>query len=154
MIKNVILVDVDHTISDARWRDSMLEGADRWSGWDAYHEASRDDPPVAPIVALVSAMRCQGYRVVGFTSRPEKWRGLTMKWIVKNLVGLDDLLMRPDDSFRPAVELKMELAREAFGEKLDKVAFVVDDREDVCAAFLAVGVTSLQVMVGSCPRKN
>jgi hypothetical protein len=59
---------------------------------------------------------------------------------------MDELLMRPDEAFHPAPEIKLALVQERFGDKIaDEVAFLLEDREDVCEAFQALGITTLQV---------
>lgn len=113
--------------------------------WDDYHKASIDDHPVEEIRHMLQ-MIGRGFFVVGVTARPEKWRGLSMQWLTKHGIHMDELLMRPDDSYRPAPEIKLELARKRFGMAWPhEIAFVMDDRDDVTAAFKAEGITVLQV---------
>jgi len=144
LVKNVVLCDIDHTISDAAWRDTMLEGADRWAGWDAYHLESSKDRPIVSMVGLINSLFRSRHYIAMFTSRPEKHRQLTNDWLVSNAVSVHEVLMRPDEAFHPAAELKMKLSRERFSIE-DEVLMVIDDRDDVCAAFRAIGVTTLQV---------
>lgn len=136
-----ILLDIDHTVSDAFWRDDMIAMGD----WNAYHAAATYDGPVVDIVDLLETLN-NFYRIIGLTARPEKWRKKTMEWLLKHNVHIDELLMRPDNDYRRAPELKVALAIGLFGDKLtEEVAFMMDDREDVVAAFKAIGVTALQV---------
>lgn len=141
-MRKTILVDIDHTISNSFWRDSMMGNRD----WDAYHSASVDDKPIPDTIDMLCALQVQGYKIIGITARPEKWRDLTMKWLIRHLVCMDELLMRPDDSFRPAPEIKMELVAKRFGDNLcEEVAFIMDDRDDIATAFKGCGITVLQV---------
>lgn len=137
--RNVVLCDIDHTISDAFWRDNMIGGP---GGWDAYHACSVDDAPLNDMIDLINTLQ-PTYRLIGLTARPEKWRKLTMDWLLRHGVMLDGLLMRADDAFHPAPALKTELVLSKFN--LNEIAFILDDREDVIAAFRALGVTALQV---------
>jgi hypothetical protein len=137
----LILVDIDHTISDAAWRDGMIEN----ESWDAYHMASIKDPPVQEMVNLINAMSLTGHVVYGFTARPEKWRKLTMDWMVSHEVLIFYVLMRNDEDFRPADQIKTELVDDYL--KRITIDLVIDDREDVCLAFKARGITTLQVSV-------
>lgn len=124
----------------------MLEGAERWAGWDAYHLESVKDEPITEVIDLINALRVEGHEIVAFTARPAKFRAMTMSWFVEHGVMIDDIMMRADDDYRPAVEIKTALSIERFGENLrDKVCLVIEDREDVCAAFMVLGVTCLQV---------
>jgi len=139
-----ILVDLDHTLSNAFHRDEMI-GVETW---DTYHAASINDEPLHDVCGLVRALALQGYTLVGLTARPAKWRQLTNEWLVKHGVPLDTILMREDEDFRPSAEMKTALALDYFGgeEALrERVAFLLEDREDVAAAFSALGITALQV---------
>ena len=137
-----VLVDIDHTLSNAWWRDSLI------GDWDAYHAVSGQDNPLQDVITMVNALHRCGRSIIGLTARPEKWRQLTMEWLVKHFVSMDELLMRSDDDFRPAPEVKVALALERFKDESNlrnQVALVLDDREDVIEAFRALGVTALQV---------
>lgn len=141
--RNVILCDIDHTISDAFWRDELIGGP---GGWDEYHKNSMKDQPLHDVVAMINALHAAGYEIIGLTARPGKWRRLTMDWMLQHGVKIDELLMRPDDSYHPAPEIKMKLALARFPEPIkDHIAFVLDDREDVVEAFKGMGITSMQV---------
>jgi len=140
-VKRAVLIDLDHTVADAFPRDHMIGG-----NWDDYHHASQYDVPLTDMVDLLVALKAGGHPLIGITARPAKWRALTMEWLIKfNLAWLlDELLMRPDDGFRPSPEMKMELAVARFKDIKAEVLMIIDDREDVCAAFKAIGITALQ----------
>lgn len=140
-MKRAILVDLDHTVSDAFPRDHMIGGP-----WDDYHSASQFDVPLTDMVDLLVALKAGGHPLIGITARPGKWRALTMEWLLKfNLAWLfDELLMRPDEAWHPSPEMKVALANERFKDLKAEVLMIIDDREDVCAAFKALGVTALQ----------
>lgn len=143
MSRLYVLCDIDHTLSDASWRDPMLEGAERWSGWDAYHSQSVHDDQIEEMIHLVNGLAVMGLYVVVMTARPSKFYQMTMDWLLRHRVTVDELLMRQDEDFRPSPEIKIGLARERFSN-LDEIAIVIDDREDVCEIFRAAGVTTLQ----------
>lgn len=138
-VRKVILVDIDHTISNAFHRDHMIGGE-----WDAYHEASINDEPVHDIVNLLRSLATD-YELLGITARPEKWRQLTFRWFIKHSIPIDAILMRPNDCYDPSPVLKMKLALQAYKALKEHIAFVLEDRDDVCAAFREAGVTVLQV---------
>lgn len=143
-MRRCVLVDIDHCLSNAFHRDPMLGS----STWDEYHTKSIDDQPIHDIVLIVNTLYNTGFHVIGLTARPGKWRQLTNDWLLKHGIQLTDIIMRPDAEFRKSSELKVHLACEFFGseEKVkETVAFILDDREDVCQAFKALGVTALQV---------
>ena len=135
-----ILVDIDHTVSNAFWRDSMIGT----SSWDEYHLASENDPPLLDVVELLRHLRGI-YTIVGMTGRSEKFRTITMRWCLHHTVSLDELLMRPDGIFLPAPEIKRQMVVKRFMNPLSEIAFVLEDRDDCCTMFRGLGLTVLQV---------
>ena len=142
MSKNVVLLDIDHTISDAFPRDPMIGNV----AWDDYHAAAHADDHVHEMGVIVRALMLQRLTVVGLTGRPEKWRDLTIKWLIKHKLPLDDLLMRRDDDFRKAGAVKLDLVKENFGPDWhSKVLCIIDDNEGVIETFRGENITSLQI---------
>lgn len=136
MQRRIVLCDIDHTLADAYWRDGMI-GTDTW---DKYHSASIDDEPLHDVVALVNALSSV-YSIACLTARPEKWRKLTMEWLLRHSLQIDELLMRPDDDYSGAAESKRKL----IAGREHEIAFVLEDREDVAAMFKGLNITVLQV---------
>jgi hypothetical protein len=131
-----LLIDIDHTLSDAFWRDGMIGS----TSWDEYHTASQYDKPFDVMVDMVDALRSK-FTIVGITARPEKWRAASLKWMIDHGIYLDELLMRPDEAFHPAPEIKIRLVQERFKESLlDEAVCIIDDRDDVIAAFRGIGI--------------
>jgi phosphoglycolate phosphatase-like HAD superfamily hydrolase len=141
-LRRVVLVDLDHTVSNSWWRDSLIGGED---GWDAYHQGLVHDAPLPDTIGLVNALAAAGYDIVGITARPEKWRQLTISWMVTHEVMIHNIIMRPDDNYEPANKLKLALALARWPNLAEEVAFIMDDREDIIEAFRGAGVTALQV---------
>lgn len=141
--RDIVLCDIDHTVSDAFWRDKMIGGP---GGWDAYHEAGDKDPPVLPMLDLVRNLRLSPihYSVFGLTARPEKWRQLTMRWMLRHDCPFDGLIMRPDNCFDPSPKVKIDQVRATWLDYRERVAFLLEDREDVCTVFRAEGILVLQ----------
>jgi hypothetical protein len=134
----IVACDIDHTLSDAWWRDGMI-GV---KSWDEYHDAGADDFPLKETIELIRALSSH-YSIVGLTARPEKWRSQTNRWLMDNYVPMHHLLMRPDDDHRSSPLVKMDLLTAHC--PLSEVAFVLDDRADVASAFVEKQVTVLQV---------
>jgi hypothetical protein len=145
--RDLILVDLDGTVTDARWRDGMMSGE---GGWDAYHAASIDDRPIHDMVVILNMMRDTDmlgpFTYVGITGRNEKWRQLTNDWLLKHCVMLDALLMRADDDFRPAAVMKEALLVKEFGDNwANRVLVMFEDTDKVIEAF-AGRITVLKVL--------
>jgi len=142
--RQCVIVDIDNVISDSRWREEHLPD------FDKFHSLCGQDHPVAPVVALVNALGYGDFELIGVTGRNEKWRAETVSWMLRHGVWIDDILMRPDADFRPAPELKLALVRNKLGDDqaiAERVAFVLDDREDILGAFRELGVIGLRVTI-------
>jgi hypothetical protein len=148
-MRNTVLLDIDHVIADASRREHLLQDANLTSKWDAFHADSVNDEPLADMVTVVEALRLHiGLQLLAVTGRPEKWRAITMAWLVKHNVAVDELLMRPDNDFRKAPEVKVDLLVRLFGSEQavrDNVLAVFDDDERICTAFKGLGLTVFQV---------
>jgi hypothetical protein len=83
------------------------------------------------------------------TGRNEKYRQLTEEWLDSTNLHyyVHMLLMRPDNDWSHDHEMKIALLEKEFGSKevvLQKVAFVVDDRDSVVEGLRNYGLTVLQ----------
>jgi len=102
-------------------------------------------------VKLADFMRSINWmtNVILFTGRSEKYRYVTLDWLkdAELDASFEELLMRPDNDFRPDHEVKIELLEKRFGGKegvMRSVWFVVDDRDQVVEALRNYGLTVLQ----------
>lgn len=154
-MRHIILFDVDHVISDAFWRDDMIKRSRDSGDWSEYHSRGKEDQPIADVVKLINTLWYTNTVESGMielwaiTARPEKYRKQTMDWFVKHKVKIDTLLMRPEDVFKPAPQIKIDLCKEH--KILDQVLCIFDDREDVVSAFRELGITAFQVFAA---RRN
>jgi hypothetical protein len=143
-MRNIIIVDLDHTISDARWRDHMLMGPGR-TDWTAYHRAAVNDLPVEAVIKAVDALHAAGMRTVALTGRTQDHEASTIAWLVQHLVPIDLLLMRPADDHRQATIVKEELLKYALGEDWPaQVLLAFEDNEHVAELFAIKGITVLR----------
>jgi phosphoglycolate phosphatase-like HAD superfamily hydrolase len=144
----ILLVDIDHTLSDARWRDPLL--LERPVDWDRYHTLSIQDKPIKGVVAMVNSLGIAGWYIVALTARPNRWRKVTMEWMGNVGVRVDEILMRDTEDYRPSPEVKQELLQNYTHRNVapDNAVIIIDDREDVALFFKALGYTVLQVHAG------
>ncbi len=146
--RKIILLDIDHTVRNSFWRDPMIGS----QPWDEYHKAGMKDKPYEDMVRLVQDLSLRGWSIVAVTAINEKWRQATMRYLLEHDVWVDTILMRPDDDYRTSSIVKVDLAKRHICGTTDPnvslkdhVAFVIDDRDDVCTAFRAEGVAVLHV---------
>jgi hypothetical protein len=137
----IILCDLDHTVSDAFWRDTMIGSVP----WDEYHDNLKFDKPFQNMVYLINSLSSVGYIVIGITGRTEKHRQITIDWLIKFKIDIDTILMRPDDCFIKNWEMKIKLAQDHLKDDLKKVHFLIDDNEETILAFNKLGIATLQV---------
>lgn len=148
--KNWIVVDFDKTISDDNHRVDLIKA----EGYDDYHRALITDAPIIPVcVPLISLSDSNCFRFLGCTSRDEKWRVLTEKWLHQHDMDIfDTILMRPEGDYSRSPDCKMELLNKFFGEQgttpQDAILFAIDDREDVVERYRNEGIYTMQVNGG------
>lgn len=159
-MKQIILVDIDHTIADAYHRDFMIKDDMCDKDWDDYHAAGDYDKPFLHIVQMVSALVHSGaFEVHWFTARPEKLRDATAVWLIGCGLPIFDesgnsiLHMRPLGNLDPSNIVKVNMMKETWPDYKDRVAFIIDDRTDICQAFLKEGIPAMQVHMSLNQRK-
>lgn len=154
-----VVCDLDHTLSDASWRDHLVEHIPDGKGkrpedFYEYNALAKDDKPFLEIVWLLRSLKQdERSRVLIVTARPERNRPLTEQWLKDNEVPFDVLIMRPDGELCPSPMFKasaviehVKLYSPRWKEGVrHHVGFIIDDREDVCEAFRALGITALHV---------
>lgn len=135
----ILIVDIDHTLSDASWRDHLIPN------WDSYHSSLYLDEPIREMVSLCKALKEAGWFLVAVTARPDKWRTQTEMWCAKHGLYFNRLLMRPDDDTSPSAQLKLDLVRKNFGELTIEEVIIMDDHDEVVSTFAALNYTVLKV---------
>jgi hypothetical protein len=138
-------IDIDHSIADAAWRDSLM------GSWDEYHAKSIDDRPIDEMIALVDSLFNDQWVTIGLTGRPEKFRQLTETWLLKQKLQLDELIMRPNEVYDGAAVFKTIEVIDRCSKEINPTVLVFDDRDDVIGAMKASGIkcVALQVHAGA-----
>jgi hypothetical protein len=140
-MRSLIVVDVDHTLSDAAWRDCLMPhrgDPDAVGDWTAYYASQALDEPIQRVVNFVCTM-AHSHDVWIITARVETYRLETEMWLARHKIPYVRLLMRPVGDKRGSPELKLWMVQEV----LRDIAMLIDDREDVLDAFHARGVPIL-----------
>jgi len=134
-MRPVVAVDVDHTLSDAAWRDCLMPLDHRSGDWSLYYSLQHLDQPRTEIVALVRHL-AESNDVFVTTARDDIYREATEWWLKTVEVPHSAVLMRPHGDHTPTPELKVRLLEPVW----TRLVLVIDDREDVLDAFRARGV--------------
>jgi hypothetical protein len=138
------IFDIDHTIARSHWRDAMKPPN---NSWDEYHAACIEDKPNSEIVDMIDALHDGKYVIIGMTRRPEKFRHLTMQWMIKHQVKLNLIYMADNHEYRNGSEVKIGMIEEHFTEPNRRdIALYIDDDPEICSAITEkFGITTLNV---------
>jgi hypothetical protein len=130
----IAVFDIDGVLADATHRQHLV--AARPKDWDGFFALVGDD---ALLVAGRERLRelAREHEVVLLSGRPERTRADTEAWLARHGIGYARLVLRRDDDFRPAPELKARLIARIGGP--DRVALVVDDDEAVVKRLQGLG---------------
>lgn len=121
--------------------------------WGEYDEAFVDDAPIEPFCSIMSGLQFQGNELVVVTGISEIFYGGLEDWYMKHQITPEAIYMRPWSDIPKTKEPEFKLA--VFNEQIkpkyaDDTAFVVlDDRDDVVAAFRNAGIECWQVRNGA-----
>jgi len=141
--KDIVIVDIDGTLSDVQHRLHFLKGPGK-KDWKRFFEHAPSDPLVEIVVRWVKNLAPE-YTAILITGRPEDYRRDTEQWLQQHGIGYSRLLMRHAGDRRPDTVVKRELL-EQVGRA--RVAFVIDDRAAVCDMYRECGMRVFQVSSG------
>ena len=146
MSKNIVIVDIDGTISKIGKRDKYLIKEPK--DWDSFYKDDFDDEPIKEMIELVELLS-KKYSIIFCTSRKEIIRDKTQLWIIKNFSfksGLWDspILMRKISDNTSDPISKINALKEA-KINLNNIAFVLEDRTCNVEMFRSLGLICFQV---------
>ena len=107
-----------------------------------------EDRPNAPVIAVIRAMAAAGNEVVFLSGRTDACRAATAAWLDEHVGPYRALHMRAAGDGRKDAIVKRELFDRHVRDRYDVVC-VLDDRDQVVAAWRELGLTCLQVAPGN-----
>lgn len=143
----IVVIDMDGTLCNSAHREHLA----RAGQWDEFHSLLMEDQPWPDVQLLIEHLDSWDTLVVGLTGRNQRYHNQTINWLAEHDIGLDALLMRPDDDYRSDHELKPELLDEylaATGRTASDVWFILEDRDKVVAAWRDKGFNCWQPRAG------
>jgi predicted kinase len=123
----LVIVDVDGTLADCRWRQHHVQGEKK--DWNAFFQKVRFDQPIEAVMTWVQNLHPE-YKIIILSGRDEgRCAKDTVEWLESYQIPFDHILMRRVADKRPDDVIKKE-----FLDLLPKqqVAFIIDDRNSVC----------------------
>lgn len=137
-MRSITIFDLDNVLSNdgerwklvKSWHEFSLKGLSGAALADAvfhdYHEAAPFDKPGNLDTIDGPFVIC--------TARPERYRGMTEKWLKRHGIGPVAMLMRPEGCCLPSPALKIEMARKVQAV-FQHIKIAYDDRLDVIQAY-------------------
>lgn len=116
--------------------------------WDAFKVGIMKDTPNHPVCEVCSAMKTRGSKIVLCSGRDESQREQTEAWLREWGILHDALYMRPENDFRPDVEIKSEALVQIRQDGF-KPYLVFDDRSRLVEMWRAAGLVCCQVAEGN-----
>jgi phosphoglycolate phosphatase-like HAD superfamily hydrolase len=146
MTRQTVLFDIDGTLADIRHRRACLEAVP--PDWKTFNAAMGDDVPNFAVVDLYKVLWASGvYDLILVTGRNESSRKITEQWLIWNEIPFSRLMMRADRDNRADHLIKAEILDQLIGEGC-RIAFTVDDRQQVVDMWRRRGIMCLQCDVG------
>lgn len=140
-MKDVVIWDLDGTLSDGRHRLHLLPSKDkahRTEAWFDFNKAASSDLPILDNISLMNLMFRNGMKVIILTGRSDHVIEETQKWLYDNGCCYHRLIMRSKHDHRKDTEYKEEMLN-SIG--LDRILCCFDDLEHVAKHMRSLGLT-------------
>ena len=152
-IKSCIFVDIDHTLSDAFYRDRLIKSHMDENDWEVYHSLNSTDQSYPFMEKMINAF-IDTANIYMLTSRPESNRRQTERWLRHQGIYYDDIYMRPNGNREHAWKLKPKMLKNVVNGDYSKIICVFEDDEKVCNEYVKSGIKTLQCRFGEKTSKT
>lgn len=145
-LPKAIIWDLDGTIACGKHRLHLLppkEIAHLNESWDDFNLASSGDSPIENNVAIMKALKDQGFYTLILTGRSDIAKKITEEWLYDNNIPYDYLVMRRADDNRKDTEVKEMCIRSLM--RFYNIVCCFDDLEHVVHHIRSLGITCHQV---------
>lgn len=127
-----IFVELESVLSDNSHRSDVRRDY-------ATHDAlAKDDEPIEDAIKLAEFLN-ETHVIVVFSTRSELYRMEAEQWLMDNDVPCDEVLMRPEGDYTPAIELKKSMILDYFKGRDDKMFeetfAIISNQENTIEAF-------------------
>ncbi|QXG07689.1 putative polynucleotide kinase [Erwinia phage Snitter] len=144
-LKNIVIVDLDGTLSDGRGRLHLLptENTHLTKTWTEFNLAAVYDLPFKKTIKVVSMLRQAGATIIILTGRSDIAESVTKNWLAINGVQYDFLFMRSHEDNRKDTVIKEEFV---WSVGLSRITCAFDDSPEVIRTFRNLGITTYAVV--------
>lgn len=133
--KKTIIVDLDGTLCNCTHRIHYLNKPKRWS---LFFGGIADDTLNQDVADFILSKH-NDFKIFFSTGRPQKFRDVTVKWILKHNIPIFGLFMRDSTDFRRDDIVKLEHLQWIKEDGFDPF-FVIDDKPNVCDMYRKEGL--------------
>jgi FMN phosphatase YigB (HAD superfamily) len=143
-LKDTVVVDLDGTLADGRWRLHLLPTPERRhldEAWAEFNLAGADDPPFQDTIDIVNSLSLT-YRIIILTGRGAVAREVTEQWLDDHGVVYDKLIMREIGDCRKDTDFK-RAQLEDIG--IENIVCAFDDLPHIVDFMRELGITVYEV---------
>lgn len=148
-MKKIYVFDLDGTLSNCDHRQEFALNKD----WDTFHSLCAEDRVYPNVKRLfIDLSTLDDNDIVIITGRDEAYRKQTEKWLEKNYLFPDELIMRSTGDYRKDSEFKIEAVCNFLGADSNAPEQVIawfEDRDQLVEDLRNAGFTVLQVKAGA-----
>jgi uncharacterized HAD superfamily protein len=123
--EKAILVDIDGTLADESKRHGYAKMGNGKIDWEKYFDDKMllQDKVNIPLKKRILKYKKEGYKVIILTGRPIKYEKQTKKWLTKNKIPYDKLVMREVGHYTKTTEYKSKEISKLKKDYVFEIAF-------------------------------
>ena len=170
-MRPLYIFDIDGTLADNTHRAHLLKREPGMPpNWDEWYKFAHLDSPRPAVIKILESLLVLGDifndqigelhrpeiapEIWFFTGRPEEYRELTTRWLIRHTelirgeLSSGQLNMRPTGDYRPDYEIKQEMVDRMLACDRERLVAVFDDRDQVVDMWRRNGIDCFQVAPG------
>jgi phosphoserine phosphatase len=149
----IYIFDLDSTLANLNHRLHFIQS--KPADWTSFYQACDQDKPIPEIIEINRALNSEGNYIAIFSGRSDECREKTIRWLGRENVLYDVLLMRKQGDYRQDYIVKAEMLDQFVLDpkwrplvNSEKIGGVFEDRKQVVDMFRARGLRVFQVAEG------
>jgi len=137
MMKNIVVVDLEHTLSNAFHRMHLLKTDNK-----KFNEEFENDMPNDNMIRFIKSLWNEEYYIVILSAKKSKYRDTCIHWMRRNDINYHELVMQEDNDKRKHFEFKSDYVK----DYKEKILMAFDDVGANCAMFESYGIPCLKII--------
>jgi len=151
MVKDLVIVDLDGTLSDPEHRRHLVNGPKGGRDWKQFLELAIEDPVKPFTVSVVQNLHKSGFEVQILSGRNRKYLQDSAAWLDQYEIPYDsiDFPRHGENSYTEDCKLKGDWLDSKGKVFEDRIACCIDDRDQVVNMWRKRGLVCWQVAEGN-----